>query len=70
MFQQGLVVKFVQSLLIILPYPKTSGRDIAIKVSGDSMEDTIPDGAIIVVKKDVMVEVGEIGVFLTKWNRL
>lgn len=48
-----------------LPYPKTSGEIIAIKVSGDSMEDTIPDGAIIVVKKDVMVEVGEIGVFLT-----
>ena len=48
-----------------LPYPKTSGEVIAIKVSGDSMEDTIPDGAIIVVKKDVMVEVGEIGVFLT-----
>lgn len=42
------------------------GRDvIAVSVKGDSMEDTILDGATIIVKKDVMVEVGEIGVFLT-----
>lgn len=48
-----------------LPYPKTTGEIIAIRVEGDSMEDTIPDGSTIVVKKNVMVEIGEIGVFLT-----
>lgn len=47
-----------------LPFPKVSGDLIGIKVNGDSMEDTILDGAIVIVKKDVMVEVGEIGVFL------
>lgn len=45
--------------------PKVSGDIVAIKVNGDSMENTISDGATILVKKDVMVEVGEIGVFLT-----
>lgn len=45
--------------------PKTSGNIIAIKVNGDSMEDTILDGATILVKKDTPVELGEIGVFLT-----
>lgn len=46
--------------------PKIKGDIIAIEVSGDSMEDTIFDGATIVVKKDTQVELGEIGVFLTK----
>lgn len=42
------------------------GQDvIAVSVKGDSMEDTILDGATIIVKKDTMVEIGEIGVFLT-----
>lgn len=48
-----------------LPFPKTSGEVIGIRISGDSMEDTILDGAIVIVKKNVMVEIGEIGVFLT-----
>lgn len=46
--------------------PKIKGDIIAIEVSGDSMEDTIFDGATIVVKKDTQVELGEIGVFLTR----
>lgn len=45
--------------------PKINGKIIAIKVNGDSMEDTILDGATILVKKDTPVELGEIGVFLT-----
>ncbi len=45
--------------------PKNLGDVIAIKVKGDSMEDTIKDGAYVIVKRDTMVEVGEIGVFLT-----
>lgn len=45
--------------------PKMAGEIIAIKVNGDSMEDTILDGATILVKKDTPVELGEIGVFLT-----
>lgn len=45
--------------------PKINGKIIAIKVNGDSMKDTILDGATILVKKDTPVELGEIGVFLT-----
>lgn len=45
--------------------PKINGKIIAIKVNGDSMEDTILNGATILVKKDTPVELGEIGVFLT-----
>lgn len=45
--------------------PKMNGEIIAIKVNGDSMEDTILDGATILVKKNTPVELGEIGVFLT-----
>ena len=45
--------------------PKMAGEIIAIKVNGDSMEDTILDGATILVRKNTPVELGEIGVFLT-----
>lgn len=45
--------------------PKMAGEIIAIKVNGDSMEDTILDGATILVRKNTSVELGEIGVFLT-----
>lgn len=45
--------------------PKMTGEIIAIKVNGDSMEDTILDGATILVRKNTPVELGEIGVFLT-----
>ncbi|MBM6875933.1 LexA family protein [Fusobacterium mortiferum] len=46
-------------------FPKTNKNVIALNVKGDSMEETIMDGAIIVVDKDSSVECGEIGVFLT-----
>lgn len=41
------------------------GNIIAIEVQGDSMEDTIMDGAVVIVNKDIMPEVGDVGVFLT-----
>ena len=35
----------------------------AVKVEGDSMEPKIPDGATIIIKKDIVIENGEIGAF-------
>lgn len=61
----GLGCEVCEEPIDFLPFPKTKGEIIGIKVNGDSMEDTILDGAIVIVKKDVMVEIGEIGVFLT-----
>lgn len=46
--------------------PKTSGECIAIKVQGDSMEPTFFNGDIVVLKKDVEVGLGEIGIFMNK----
>lgn len=46
--------------------PEVSGECIAIKVEGDSMEPTFYSGDLIVLKKEVEVSVGEIGVFLNK----
>lgn len=43
--------------------PDTSGDVVAVKVSGDSMEPTFSNGDIVVIKKDVEVNVGEVGVF-------
>lgn len=43
--------------------PDTSGDVVAVKVSGDSMEPTFSDGDIVVIKKDVEINVGEVGVF-------
>lgn len=45
--------------------PKESGDVIAITVTGDSMENTILDGATLIVKRGESVEIGEVGVFLT-----
>lgn len=61
----GLGCEACEEPIDFLPFPKTNGEIIGIKVNGDSMEDTIIDGATVIVKKDVMVEIGEIGVFLT-----
>lgn len=44
--------------------PKTEGDIVGIRVSGDSMEKTIYDGDIVIVKKDVEINIGDIGVFL------
>ena len=36
---------------------------IAITVKGDSMEPTLPNGAVVIVKRGLEVEIGDIGVF-------
>ncbi|MGL5778777.1 XRE family transcriptional regulator [Cetobacterium sp.] len=46
--------------------PETSGECIGIKVNGDSMEPTFYNNDIVVLKKDIEVGLGEIGVFLNK----
>ena len=46
--------------------PETSGECIGIKVSGDSMEPTFYNNDIVVIKKDIEVGLGEIGVFMNK----
>lgn len=46
--------------------PTTTGECVGIKVSGDSMEPTFFNQDIIVLKKEVEVGLGEIGVFLDK----
>ena len=61
----GLGCEACEEPVDFLPFPKTTGEVIGIRVNGDSMEDTILDGAIVIVKKGISVEVGEIGVFLT-----
>jgi phage repressor protein C with HTH and peptisase S24 domain len=47
-------------------FPKTTGELVAILVDGDSMEPTFKNGQNIVVKKEIEVNPGEIGVFLDK----
>ena len=46
--------------------PETSGECVGIKVQGDSMEPTFYTNHIVVLKKDVEVGLGEIGVFINK----
>lgn len=46
--------------------PEMTGECVAIKVKGDSMEPTFYEGDLIVLKKEIEVSVGEIGVFLNK----
>ena len=46
--------------------PETSGECVGIKVQGDSMEPTFYTNDIVVLKKDVEVGLGEIGVFINK----
>lgn len=55
----------VDDIYDFIAVPKMGGNIMAVEVQGDSMEDTIMDGAVIVVNKDIFPEVGEIGVFLT-----
>lgn len=64
----GLGCEAIEDPIDWIYYPKTNKNIIAINVKGDSMEDTIIDGAIIIVDKDCPVECGEIGVFLTSDN--
>lgn len=46
--------------------PEASGECVGIKVQGDSMEPTFYTGDIVVLKKDIEVTLGEIGVFINK----
>lgn len=46
--------------------PELSGECIGARVSGDSMEPTFYDGDIVVLKKEIEVMIGEIGVFQNK----
>jgi len=61
----GLGCEIVAEPVDYITIPEEYGDIISIIVKGDSMEDTIIDGAIIVVRRDLLPEVGEIGVFLT-----
>lgn len=49
---------------ITIPSLRNGAEVIGIKVDGDSMEHTIPNGATILVKKDVEVNDKEVGVFV------
>lgn len=49
---------------INIPSLRNGTEVIGIKVDGDSMEKTIPEGATILVKKDVEVNDRDIGVFI------
>ena len=43
---------------------KKNGTEyFAVKVAGDSMEPKIPNGSTIIIKKDIVIENGEIGAF-------
>lgn len=44
--------------------PEISGDCVGIKVNGDSMEPTFYNGDIVILKKNVEVTLGEIGVFI------
>lgn len=46
--------------------PEVSSDCIAIKVDGESMEPTLSPGDLIVLKKEMEVNIGDIGVFLNK----
>lgn len=48
--------------------PEISGECVAIKVVGDSMEPTFYSHNLVVLKKEVEVLIGEIGVFLNKYT--
>lgn len=47
---------------------KLSGECIAVKVDGDSMEPTFFNGDLVVLKKEIEVGIGEIGVFINKFT--
>ncbi|WP_052193887.1 LexA family transcriptional regulator [Cetobacterium sp. ZOR0034] len=46
--------------------PEVGGECIGIRVAGDSMEPTFYNNDIVVIKKDIEVGLGEVGVFLNK----
>lgn len=48
---------------IAVPGLKNSHECFGVKVKGDSMEDKIENGAIIIVRRDSVIEAGQIGAF-------
>lgn len=46
--------------------PEINGDCVGVKVDGDSMEPTFYSGDIVILKKNVEVALGEIGVFINK----
>lgn len=65
------VLEFGEILEYInIPSLRNGTEIIGIKVDGDSMERTIPQGCTILVKKDVEVSDNEIGVFIHNNNPL
>lgn len=61
----GFGCEAIDDIYDFITIAEIKGNIIAIEVQGDSMEDTIMDGAVVIVNKDIMPEVGDIGVFLT-----
>lgn len=50
--------------MIAVPGLRPNGTTyFAVKVKGDSMEPKIPNGSVIIIKKDIQIENGEIGAF-------
>jgi repressor LexA len=50
--------------MIAIPGLKPNGTTyFAVKVKGDSMEPKIPDNSTVIIKKDVVIENGDIGAF-------
>lgn len=61
----GFGCEAIDDIYDFITIAEIKGNIIAIEVQGDSMEDTIMDGAVVIVNKDIMPEIGDIGVFLT-----
>ena len=54
--------EFIEMLAI--PGIKPNGSDyFAVKVKGESMEPKIPNDSIVIIKKDILIENGDIGAF-------
>lgn len=50
--------------MIAIPGLKPNGTTyFAVKVKGDSMEPKIPDNSTVIIKKDIVIENGDIGAF-------
>lgn len=45
-------------------YTSNRNADFAIRISGDSMEPDIPDGSIVLIKKQQTINSGQIGIFI------
>lgn len=50
---------------IVISDIKNPQNHFAVRVCGDSMEPTIPDGSIIIIKRDEEIRSGKVGAFIT-----